>query len=100
MKHYRKINGAGRFIEDILLDSIPTDEEGEADPFYIVEPVPYGFFWPKWNGTEWAGGRGAPEPHPVKSSAVEVLRTQVRASDNRADFLERCLVEMAQLVYK
>lgn len=100
MKHYRKIDGAGQFIEDVLIDSIPVNEDGAADPFYIDEPVPSGFFWPRWNGTEWIEGGEAPEPQPFIPSEVEVLRAQVRASDDRADFLEECLVEMAQLVYK
>lgn len=90
----------GLFIEDVRLKVIPTNEEGELDPQYIADPVPPGFYWPKWNGTEWVEGGIAPEPQPVIPSEVEILQAQVKASDDRADFLEECLVEMAQLVYK
>lgn len=97
----RKIDKkTGLFIEDVLVNDVPTDEEGSPDSQYIAEPVPPGLFWPKWTGTEWVEGGEAPEPQPVAPSEVEILRAQVRASDDRADFLEECLVEMAQLVYK
>ncbi|WP_404335876.1 hypothetical protein [Planococcus rifietoensis] len=100
MQFYKKVDHEGLFIEDIKIELIPIDEEGNSDPQYIAEPVPPGLFWPKWNGTEWVEGGEASEPQPVIPSEVEVLRAQVRASDDRADFLEECLVEMAQLVYK
>lgn len=100
MKFYRKINDNGLFLEDVIVELIPTDEKGTPDPHYIVEPVPPGFYWPKWNGTEWIEGGETPEPQPVVPTEVEILQAQVRASDDRADFLEECLVEMAQLVYK
>ncbi|RLJ90113.1 hypothetical protein [Planococcus citreus] len=90
----------GMFVEDILLESIPIDEEGIPDPQYIAKPVPQGFYWPKWNGTEWVEGGTASELQPATPSEVEILQAQVKASDDRADFLEECLVEMAQLVYK
>ena len=91
---------SGLFIEDASFNAPPLDEEGNPDPQYITEPVPEGFYWPKWNGTQWVEGGEAPEPQPVTPTEVEILRAQVRASDDRADFLEECLVEMAQLVYK
>lgn len=98
---YKKINTEnGLFIGDVILDTLQVDELGNPDSQYIAEPVPQGFYWPKWNGTEWVEGGEAPEPEPVIPTEVEVLRAQVRASDDRADFLEECLVEMAQLVYK
>ena len=62
MKLYRKIDTTtGNFLEDVLFESHPVLENGEIDPQY-VEEVPQGFYWPKWNGTEWVEGGQAPEP--------------------------------------
>lgn len=100
MGHYRKVNEDGLFEEDVSLDSIPTDEEGNPDPQYIAEPVPQGFYWPKWNGTEWVEGGEAPEPVPHIPSETEQLQAQIKASNDYTDFLEEVIVEMAQVVYK
>ena len=63
----------------VLVDVI--DEEGVVtqveqeqpvyDPQYIEADVPQGFYWPKWNGTEWVEGGVAPEPVPAVPTAVE-----------------------------
>ena len=100
MNLYRKIDTiTGNFIEDCLFDSHPIltetvqvdvpDEEGtitqveetqpvldaegnaQLDPQYVEEVPQQGFYWPKWNGTEWVEGGVAPEPTPPVSTVVE-----------------------------
>ena len=63
MKLFRKIDTVtGNFLEDVLFESHPTLEDGELDPQYIEDAPTQGFYWPKWNGTEWVEGGVAPEP--------------------------------------
>ena len=66
MKLFRKIDTeTGLFIEDVLLsDKYNGNEE------YISTPVPGGFYWPKWNGTEWVEGGVAPEPTEPEPQAL------------------------------
>lgn len=102
MKLYRKIDlTTGNFLEDCLFESHPIvtetafeeitmedgsteiienivtvlDEEGNTilDPQYIAEPVPQGFYWPRWNGTEWVEGGEAPEPTTPEPTVEERL---------------------------
>lgn len=57
---YRKIDTeTGLFIEDVILDSVPTiviDDELIPNPQYIDVPVADGFYHPKWNGEKWIEG--------------------------------------------
>lgn len=56
---YRKIDEKGLFIEDVILEEHPLIEQNEEmilDPYYVSEPVPQGFYHPKWNGIEWIEG--------------------------------------------
>ena len=63
MKLFRKIDTTtGDFLEDVLFESHPTLEDGELDPQYIEDAPAQGFYWPKWNGTEWVEGGVVPEP--------------------------------------
>ena len=72
MKIFRKIDTTtGNFLEDVLFEAHPVLEDGELDPQYIEEAPKQGFFWPKWNGTEWAEGGQAPEPVPQALSEAE-----------------------------
>ncbi len=100
MRKLIKVDENGLFIEDILLDVIPTDEEGNPSPHYIDVAVPDGFYWPKWNGTEWVEGGEAPVSVPLEPTETEVLQAKLKASNDYMDFLEECVVEMAQIVYK
>lgn len=98
---YRKIDiETELFVEDVILEVIPVDEEGHQNPQYIDVPVPQGFYWPKWTGTEWVEGGQAPKPQPVEPTETDVLQAQVKASNDYMDFLEEVIVEMAQVVYK
>ena len=75
----------------VLVDVI--DEEGVVtqveqeqpvyDPQYIEDDVPQGFYWPKWNGTEWVEGGVAPEPTPAVPTDVE----RILAMEEALDFL-------------
>lgn len=75
----------------VLVDVI--DEEGVVtqveqeqpvyDPQYIETDVPQGFYWPKWNGTEWVEGGVAPEPTPPVPTDVE----RILAMEEALDFL-------------
>lgn len=47
---YALIDENGFFIKDVIYDGIGLDTH------YIIEPVPQGFYLPKWNGTEWIEG--------------------------------------------
>ena len=56
---YKRIDENGLFLEDVLLDKQPMIEQNEEsipDPHYITEPVPQGFYRPKWNDAEWVEG--------------------------------------------
>ena len=75
MKIFRKIDTTtGNFLEDVLFETHPVLEDGELDPQYIEEAPKQGFFWPKWNGTEWAEGGQAPEPTPQGPTVEERLQ--------------------------
>lgn len=112
MKLFRKIDTTtGNFIEDALFESHPiltetvlvdvTDEEGnitqveelrtlldaenkiQLDPQYVEEAPTQGFYWPKWNGTEWVEGGQAPEPiepepqaQTMEQMAIALMQTQ------------------------
>ena len=75
MKIFRKIDTTtGNFIEDVLFENEPPFDDGS----YISTPVPQGFYWPKWTGTEWAEGGQAPEPtepEPQAPSEAERIET-------------------------
>ena len=93
MKLFRKIDPTtGKFLEDVLFEKEPPFDDGS----YISEPVPQGFYWPKWNGTEWVEGGKAPdpvEPEPqaptVEQMAIALMQTQVEleAITKALDFL-------------
>ena len=108
MKLYRKIDQTtGNFLEDCLFESHPflmetvlvdvTDEEGiitqveeiqplfdaEGNPQYVEDDVPQGFYWPKWNGTEWVEGGVAPEPTPYIPTEAD----RIKAMEEAMDFL-------------
>lgn len=62
------------------------DEEGNPipDPQYIAEPVPPGFYWPRWDGTQWEEGLTEEEIAEIKNSQpapgptdLEVLQATV-----------------------
>lgn len=102
MKLYRKIDTTtGNFIEDCLFESHPIltetvlvdviDEEGnitqveelqtlldaegnqQLDQQYVEEAPTQGFYWPRWNGTEWVEGGVAPDPVPPVPTEAERL---------------------------
>jgi len=55
MDIYRKINQTtGLFIEDVFADKLASD--------LVATPCPGGFYWPRWDGTQWVEGGAAPEP--------------------------------------
>ena len=92
MKLFRKIDTTtGLFIEDVLLmDGFMGNNE------FINTEVPQGFYWPKWNGTEWVEGGQAPEPvEPEPTSptmeqmAIALMQTQTELEDAQTalDFL-------------
>ena len=112
MKLYRKIDTTtGNFLEDVFFESHPiltetvlvdlADEEGtitqveeiqpvldaagnaQLDPQYVEEAPTQGFYWPKWNGTEWVEGGVAPEPIPPTPTDVE----RIEAMEEALDFL-------------
>ena len=97
MKLYRKIDKVtGNFLEDVLFESHPTTENGELDPQYIEEAPAQGFYWPKWNGTEWVEGGQAPEPTEpepqaptIEEMAIALMKTQeeLKATIEALDFL-------------
>ena len=97
MKLFRKIDTTtGNFLEDVLFESHPTTENGELDPQYIEEAPAQGFYWPKWNGTEWVEGGQAPEPTEpepqaptIEEMAIALMKTQeeLKATIEALDFL-------------
>ena len=97
MKLYRKIDTVtGNFLEDVLFEKHPTLEDGELDPQYIEDAPTQGFYWPKWNGTEWVEGGVAPEPtepEPQAPTMEEVaialkkMQAELEATTEALDFL-------------
>ena len=97
MKLFRKIDTVtGNFLEDVLFESHPTLEDGELDPQYIEDAPSQGFYWPKWNGTEWVEGGVAPEqtePEPQVLTIEEVaialmnMQAELEATTKALDFL-------------
>ena len=85
MKIFRKIDTTtGNFLEDVLFEAHPVLEDGELDPQYIEEAPKQGFFWPKWNGTEWAeGGEPLPTPDPLPNEPT---------TDERLNSLEEIML--------
>ena len=92
MKLFRKIDTTnGLFIEDVLLmDGFMGNNE------FINTEVPQGFYWPKWNGTEWVEGGQAPEPvepepqaPTMEQMAIALMQTQTELEDAQIalDFL-------------
>lgn len=92
MKLFRKIDTTtGLFIEDVLLmDGFMGNNE------FINAEVPQGFYWPKWNGTEWVEGGRAPEPlepepqaPTMEEMAIALMQTQaeLEATTEALDFL-------------
>ena len=79
MKLYRKIDDYGLFVEDVILESIPKDEEDNPDSRYIDVPVPNGFFHPRWDGEKWVEGLSEEEikelkkPQPIEPTLEERL---------------------------
>ena len=63
-----------------IRDDFDFDEETEIG--LDVEPA-QGFYWPKWNGTEWVEGGVAPEPTPPVPTEVE----RIVAMEEALDFL-------------
>lgn len=97
MKLFRKIDTTtGNFLEDVLFENHPTLEDGELDPQYIEDAPAQGFYWPKWNGTEWVEGGQAPEPiepepqaPTVEEMAIALMQTQAELEEAQTalDFL-------------
>ena len=97
MKLFRKIDTTtGNFLEDVLFESHPTLEDGELDPQYIEDAPSQGFYWPKWNGTEWVEGGVAPEqtePEQQVPTIEEVaialmnMQAELKATTEALDFL-------------
>ena len=97
MKLFRKIDTTtGNFLEDVLFESHPTLEDGELDPQYIEDAPAQGFYWPKWNGTEWVEGGVAPEPTEpepqvptMEQMSIALMQTQaeLEAITEALDFL-------------
>ena len=97
MKLFRKIDTTtGNFLEDVLFESHPTLEDGELDPQYIEEAPQQGFYWPRWNGTEWVEGEQAhepTEPEPqvptMEEMAIALMKAQaeLEATTEALDFL-------------
>lgn len=94
MKLFRKIDTTtGLFIKDVvLMDGFTGNNE------FIKTEVPQGFYWPKWNGTEWVEGGQAPEPIVPEPTTDELLMMAIADLDTQReqDKLEQQLA-MAEL---
>ena len=56
------------------------DYNPETEIGLDVNPA-QGFYWPKWNGTEWVEGGVAPEPTPAVPTEVERIDAMEEALD-------------------
>ena len=81
MMMLRKIDSNGYFVEDVLVESVPTIEivnEDEttftiSDPSYISVPCQGGFYKPKWDGEKWFEGAETIEIIEEEPTTEEVL---------------------------
>ena len=61
----------GVFIEDVIADA-PSED-------LIAVPVPAGFYWPKWDGTQWVEGRTEAEISAIRAEQnAQPLTTEER----------------------
>jgi hypothetical protein len=80
MRMVSKVDDAGMFIEDVLL------EDGEALPAGCVSARPSeGFYAPRWAGSAWAEGKPA-------SEIVEDLKAQ-----KISEFADRAITDLSPL---
>lgn len=105
MNIYRLIDENGLFIEDVV---DPQIEKGK-EHCYIEEPVPVGLFLPKWNGSEWVEGRSQewiddylnqPQSLSPEQEEINLIKTQVQFSDDRADFQEEVITEIILTLFE
>lgn len=122
MNIYRLIDENGFFTEDVIADEIPyvmevvqeevTDEEGNVtmvdverpvlddegnpipDPLYISEPVPQGFYHPKWDGEKWVEGMSQEQIDAMKNQPVQLTLEQeeMKILKRRLDEAENTVV--------
>jgi hypothetical protein len=63
-------------VDEAGVVTLAEQEQPVLDPQYIETEVPQGFYWPKWNGTEWVEGGFAPapvEPEPTIDERLDSL---------------------------
>lgn len=87
MELYRKIDiSTGVFIEDVIADA-PSED-------LIAVPVPAGFYWPKWDGTQWVEGRTDAEISAIR----EEQDTQPLTIDERMSAIETNVDEIVTVL--
>lgn len=74
MTLYRLVDDTGLFIEDVVIDDLPLNTDGNPDTaHYIDVPCPGGFYRPKWDGKKWVEGGEKPEEPPPEPTTEERL---------------------------
>lgn len=97
MKLYRKIDDYGLFVEDVILESIPKDEEDNPDSRYIDVPVPNGFFHPRWDGEKWVEGLSEEEIKELTKPQPKELSLEERLESIKTQN-ELALAELAEVI--
>lgn len=91
-----KIDDTGLFVEDVITDVFPLDANGNPDTaHYITTPAPEGFYWPKWDGLQWAEGGTA----PVHVVTVDELKAELAATDYKIIKCAECQLAGLDLPY-
>lgn len=60
---YIKVDDDGYFVEDVILDHPYTNDDDEYR--LISEPIPPGFYLPRWTGSEWVEGLSQQELNDI-----------------------------------
>ena len=66
MKYIRIDLKTGLFIGDVVTDTPASD--------LIATPCPPGFYWPKWDGTQWLEGKPQAEIDAIKAARAVVVQ--------------------------
>lgn len=106
MKLYRQVDEEGYFIEDVIVE----DNRVVDTSRYIESHPPQGLYRPRWDGEaqQWVEGLtqteieciiNVPVPLTPEQEEINLLRAQIKASDDRADFQEEVLTEIIMTMY-
>ena len=93
-------------VESVERTVAITDDNGNtiADPQYIVEPVPQGFYHPKWNDSEWVEGLSGEEieeltkPQTHEPTELDQLKIELEQANEISKSTSLALTELIFMI--